>query len=73
MISDTKKKVLELFHEGRNKYKLMDFTQAAALFEQALKLDPADGPSQVYYDRCTHYIENPPPEDWDGVYVKQTK
>lgn len=73
MISAEKKKVLELFADGRKLYKLMEFKQAQARFAQALKVDPSDGPSKVYYLRCKHYVENPPPDDWDGVFVMTTK
>jgi hypothetical protein len=73
MISDSKKKVLELFSEGRKNYKLMKFDVAQDLFAKALKVDPEDGPSKVYFARCKHYIQNPPPEDWDGVFVMKTK
>ena len=73
MIGEEKEKVLKLFTEGRKQYKLMNFKGAKDLFGQALKIMPEDGPSKVYYARCKHYIENPPPEDWDGVFVMQTK
>ena len=51
----------------------MNFEAAKEYFGKALKLDPDDGPSKVYYARCKHYIDNPPPEDWDGVFVMKTK
>lgn len=73
MIDEKTKKILDLFAEGRKKYKLMDFTEAQKYFAQALKLNPEDGPSKVYYARCKHYVDNPPPEDWDGVFVMTTK
>ena len=73
MISETKKKVLELFNEGRKNYKLMNFEVAKDLFTKALNVDPEDGPSKVYFARCKHYLQNPPPEDWDGVFVMKTK
>jgi hypothetical protein len=73
MISETKKKVLELFNEGRKNYKLMKFDVAKDLFAKALNVDPEDGPSKVYFARCKHYLQNPPPEDWDGVFVMKTK
>lgn len=73
MITEEKKKVLELFTEGRKQYKLMNFSGAKDYFAKALKVDPDDGPSKVYYARCKHYIDNPPPEDWDGVFVMKTK
>jgi tetratricopeptide (TPR) repeat protein len=73
MISEEKRKVLELFAQGRKLYKLMQFDEAQKYFGEALKTDPTDGPSKVYYQRCAHYAENPPPEDWDGVFVFKTK
>ena len=73
MISETKKKVLDLFSEGRKNYKLMKFKEAKRSFAEALKLNAEDGPSKVYFARCKHYIQSPPPEDWDGVFVMKTK
>ncbi len=73
MISPQRARVLELFAEGRRHYKLMDFPKALQAFTEALRVDPEDGPSKVYYVRCKHYIDNPPPEDWDGVFVMTTK
>jgi tetratricopeptide (TPR) repeat protein len=67
------KKVLDLFGEGRKQYKLMYFEKAKGYFQQALEVDPEDGPSKVYVQRCQHYIETPPPEDWDGVFIMTTK
>lgn len=68
-----KAEVLEHFNAGRRFYKLMQFAEAAACFKKALAIDSEDGPSKVYYARCKHYITNPPPEDWDGVFVMRTK
>jgi hypothetical protein len=73
VITEQKKQVLDLFAKGRNAYKLMRFEAARGFFQRALEADPDDGPSRVYYDRCQHYIENPPPDDWDGVFVMKTK
>ena len=73
MISEDKKKLLDIFAQGRRKYKLSDFKGARKLFGEALKVDAEDGPSQVYYARCKHYIDNPPAEDWDGVFVMTSK
>ena len=73
MVSEEKRKVLELFAEGRRYYKLMNFIDAQKAFGEALKVDANDGPSKIYYLRCKHYVENPPSEDWDGVFVMKTK
>lgn len=73
VITEEKRKVLDLFSEGRKLYKLMQFEEARDCFARALQIDVADGPSKVYLARCRHYVENPPPEDWDGVFVMKTK
>jgi hypothetical protein len=73
MITEEKKQAIERFSEGRKLYKLMKFAEAREAFALALKACPEDGPSRVYYARCKYYIENPPPEDWDGVWVMTTK
>ena len=73
MISAEKEKVLVLFAEGRGYYKQMDFEKALVCFGDALKIDPEDGPSKIYVKRCEELLQNPPPKDWDGVYVMKTK
>ena len=73
MISREKEKVLAFFAEGRKHYAAKNFEKACACFEDALKIDAQDGPSKVYVERCRDLMENPPPEDWDGVYVMKTK
>ena len=73
MITEEKKKALEHFSEGRRLYKLMKFVEAREVFALALKACPDDGPSKEFFKRCQYYIENPPPEDWDGVWPMQTK
>ena len=73
MITEGKRQILELFAEGRRQYKLMKFEEARDTFARAIAIDPQDGPSTIYHRRCKNYIENPPPEDWDGVCVMETK
>ena len=73
MISENKQKILDFFAQGRKHYKLMQFGEAKKCFELALKIDPKDGPSLVYRKRCIILMENPPKDDWDGVWVMKTK
>lgn len=73
MITEEKKQAVAIFAEGRKLYKLMKFGEARDAFARALQACPDDGPAKVYFDRCKYYIDNPPPEDWDGVWVMQTK
>ena len=73
MITPEKQKVLDLFSEGRKFYKLMKFAEAKTKFEEALSIDPNDGPAKVYLLRCVQYLGNPPPDDWDGVFIMKNK
>ena len=73
MISESKSKVLALFAEGRRHYKMGKFREARGCFAKALAADPNDGPSKEYLKRCDHYVQNPPGEDWDGVFDMKTK
>lgn len=73
MITEEKKRLLDFFARGRKLYKLMQFEDALTYFRQALDIDPEDGPAKVYVARCRHYVDNPPPEDWDGVFVMTSK
>jgi hypothetical protein len=38
-----------------------------------LRIQPGDGPADMYVKRCLHYRDNPPPPMWDGVWVLTDK
>ena len=46
---------------------------AANVFDMSSALGTLDALHDLYEERIRHYIENPPPEDWDGVFVATTK
>jgi hypothetical protein len=73
MITEEKRRLLELFKEGRRLYTMQKFAEARDAFAQALKIDREDGPSRVYWTRCKHLIENPPEAGWDGVFTMKDK
>lgn len=62
--------VLALYNQGLELYDRFEFAEARRLFEQALGVDPTDGPSALYVDRCEDYMENPPT---DLVFRAQSK
>ena len=68
-----KQLVVGTYLEGLRAYKSREFVQAIAKFEAALRLDPNDGPSQVYLARAQEFLATPPPPDWDGVYDLKSK
>jgi adenylate cyclase len=65
--------VVKNFEEGFQLYLKKDFRTAIAKFEACLQARPEDGPSLVYIERCHDFLAEPPPENWDGVYVMKTK
>ncbi len=65
--------LLELYNVGLYLYKDNDWEKATIKFKEALKLEPNDGPSKLYLERCEHFKESPPPADWDGVFTMTTK
>ena len=63
---------LENYFKGLELYKQKKFKEATKFFIELIeKYD--DEPSKVYMKRCGIYIDNPPDEDWDGVFVMTTK
>lgn len=65
--------VLELFKDGLDSYRARRWDQAIKLFKEALALNPNDKPSQLYVARAEHLKANPPPDDWSGVWVMESK
>jgi len=72
-IEDSKREVIKLYEDGLEMYRGKEWQKAIDLFQKALNKDPHDGPSLTYIERCKDYIQNPPPENWDGVYVLTEK
>lgn len=64
---------LENFDLGLKEYHQRNFQNALGFFEKSLTDRPDDEPSKLYIERCQSYIEEPPPTDWDGVFVMKTK
>jgi len=59
------------FAEAVGHYRNRSWQRAEALFRDALAACPGDRPSQLYLERCAIYRDNPPPDDWDGVWTLQ--
>lgn len=61
--------LVERYNKGLELYKKRDYKSAILAFQQALKVNPLDGPSLTYLERCQEYLKTPPQEEWDGVYT----
>lgn len=61
------------FGEGMRAYRGQDWDRAIKAFLTALNGNPGDTLSQLYIDRCTLLKENPPGDEWNGVWVLSEK
>ena len=73
MISKEKSELLKFYNLGLAAYKQRKWDEAIRNFEEALRIYPGDGPSELYLERSKNYLETPPPDDWDGVFTMTTK
>lgn len=65
--------LLEPYDAGLEAYRRRDWTGACSRFDRALLACPGDGPSRLYRERCAYFLEHPPADDWDGVWVMKEK
>ncbi|MEQ9123760.1 MAG: adenylate/guanylate cyclase domain-containing protein, partial [Alphaproteobacteria bacterium] len=65
--------MLGLFADGLRRYRERDFEKARERFLDSLRLRPQDVPSAMYLERCDLLIDEPPPDEWDGVWVMTEK
>ena len=64
--------VVRIWNDALALYRRREWESAAGLFESILAIRD-DGPSKTYLERCRSYRTDPPPSDWDGVFVMTTK
>ena len=65
--------MLQTFAAGLAAYRAYRWEEAMQHFQHALRLWPTDQPSRLYLERCAAFLRQPPPPDWDGVYVMHSK
>jgi len=65
--------IVRRFDEGLAAYKAQRWDEAITAFRDVLKLHPEDGPAGLYVIRCTALKADPPPPDWDGVFIMTKK
>lgn len=61
------------FAEALKAYKARQWDGALQRFSEFLGKHPDDGPAQIYQERCRLLMADPPPKDWDGVFVMESK
>lgn len=72
-ITEKREEGYKTFNEGIDLYRRKKFEEALRLFNRVNTVLEGDMPCSLYADRCNELIQNPPGEDWDGVYTAKTK
>ena len=73
VLNDNQERSLEIYHEGLRLYRDRSWQEAIAYFQQAKQLDPGCRVAEIYEQRANLYLINPPPADWNGVFIMTTK
>ena len=64
--------IKDVFEKGLEFYRAQQWKEAYAQFQlNAKKYN--DYPSIIFMDRIKHFKKNPPPAEWDGVFVMKAK
>jgi len=71
--TEQKLKIIQTFESALKLYREQQWSDAILMFNTVLKLDEKDYASKMYIERCEEYRTNPPPKEWDGVYVMTSK
>lgn len=71
--TDATKNFLEFYHSGLDAYKNRAWQSAIEHFNQALSIRRDDIVSNIYIQRSTMFIDTPPADDWNGVFIMTKK
>ena len=72
-ISEQRLKMVQTFESGLKLYREQQWSDAMLMFNTVLKSNEKDYASKMYIERCEECKKNPPPKEWDGVYVMTSK
>lgn len=68
---------LELISHYRNGLRLFynrNWNESKQIFEEILEQNPQDSLTKKYYQHCINYLEQPPGEEWQGIFdLSKTK
>ena len=65
--------IMEEFSAALALYRERKWRKAHVHFLAISRQLPEDKPCKIYIERCEYFIENPPPDDWDGVFNRDEK
>ncbi len=73
LATENQQALASLTELGMETYQSRDFTGAIGQFNQVLQLSATDPIATQFIKRSEFYLEHPPKDDWNGVYVFDTK
>ena len=70
--------LIETFEKGLDYYFNQDWENALEYFQRSIELEDNfigrnTNPSNVFIKRCSHFLKNPPNNDWNGVWRMTSK
>ena len=65
--------IVDEFNAALAMYRERKWRKAHVHFLQISRQLPEDKPCKIYIERCEYFIENPPADDWDGVFNRDEK
>ena len=66
-----RQQIFNRFAEAIELYLWRNFQEAMVIFHELLA--QGDAPSGTYVKRCEMYLQNPPDDEWDGVWTMESK
>ena len=72
-ITDAELSELQKSEQAISAYRNQDWEHARLLLQELLEVSPERKLYSIYLERIDDFMKNPPPPDWDGVFVHTTK
>jgi adenylate cyclase len=61
------------FRDGLDRYRKRSWASAVKHFSRVLAINARDDVAKLYIERCKQLEAHPPPDDWAGVWVMDSK
>ncbi len=72
-IPSEKQEIIEHYQKGLDYYRKEKFPLAMGEFATVLEINKTDKSAKLHLDRCQYWLQNPPPENWDGSWELKEK